>query len=161
MTEEWRVWPGNPKYEVSSLGGVRRSDTKRIRKPSIIKHGYGTIRHTHESKVITSAIHRMVVETFIGPIPEGMVICHNDGDKLNNSVGNLRIDTQKGNMADKIPHRTHNFGEVNGSAKLTWADIEKIRLDPRINRLVAEDYGVHEETIRQARVGKSWRFSYE
>ena len=35
------------------------------------------------------SVHRLVVETFIGDIPNKMVINHKDGNKLNNSLQNL------------------------------------------------------------------------
>lgn len=51
-------------------------------------------------------IHTLVASHFIGPRPEGMVICHNDGDPDNNHVSNLRYDTQTNNNLDKVKHGT-------------------------------------------------------
>lgn len=41
--------------------------------------------------------HRVVWELFNGPIPEGLVIDHIDGDKHNNKISNLRCVTKQQN----------------------------------------------------------------
>ena len=41
--------------------------------------------------------HRMVYEYFCGPIPDGYIINHLDGNKQNNSINNLEMTTPKGN----------------------------------------------------------------
>lgn len=75
----------------------------------------------------TAYVHRLVLATFVGPCPDGMVACHNDGDPLNNYVGNLRWDTPKNNCRDKTIHGTENSGERNGMAKYTDAMALKIK----------------------------------
>lgn len=76
-------------------------------KPELDKDGYQrfTIRKRHYSG------HRLVYEAFVGPIPKGMVCCHSDGNPRNNRVDNLRVDTQRANIADKKAHGTHQVGE--------------------------------------------------
>jgi hypothetical protein len=50
--------------------------------------------------------HTLVMQTFYGP-PEGdLVICHYDDIKNNNHIDNLRYDTQKSNIEDKIRNST-------------------------------------------------------
>lgn len=44
--------------------------------------------------------HRVIWELFNGPIPEGYVIDHIDGDTLNNNISNLRLTTIQQNMAN-------------------------------------------------------------
>ncbi len=50
-------------------------------------------------------VHHLVAEAFIGPRPPGMVVCHNNGDPLDNRVENLRYDTQANNITDMHDHR--------------------------------------------------------
>lgn len=42
----------------------------------------------------------LVLEAFIGPCPEGMECCHNDDDRANNQLSNLRWDTHTNNVKD-------------------------------------------------------------
>jgi hypothetical protein len=56
------------------------------------------------------AVHRLVFESFISPIEEGMQIDHKDANKLNNSVSNLQMMTCKENVVkyhtiDKLKKR--------------------------------------------------------
>jgi hypothetical protein len=45
-------------------------------------------------------ISRLVLLTFVGPCPEGMVACRNDGNPGNNRLSNLRYDTHAASVAD-------------------------------------------------------------
>jgi hypothetical protein len=64
-------------------------------------------------------IHRLVLETFVGPCPAGMVACHNNGVRDDNRVENVRWDTPEENVRDKIAHGTHQAGEKHPRATLT------------------------------------------
>lgn len=69
----------------------------------------------------------MVLEAFVGIRPEGMQTCHNDGDKQNNKLENLRWDTAKNNQKDRIKHGTDCRGENNSISKLTNKEVIEIR----------------------------------
>jgi hypothetical protein len=68
----------------------------------------------------------MILESFMGLCPEGMEACHNDGNRTNNRLLNLRWDTPKGNCADRKKHGTNPAGERNPKAKLTEFDVLEI-----------------------------------
>lgn len=53
-------------------------------------------------------VHLLVLETFVGPRPHGMFGCHNDGDKDNNRLENLRWDTASNNSYDTVRHGRHH-----------------------------------------------------
>lgn len=42
-------------------------------------------------------LHRLIYETFIGDIPQGMQINHKDENKMNNDIENLEVVTPKQN----------------------------------------------------------------
>jgi len=108
-------------YEVSDQGRVRSLD--RLRKHSrsghslhpgrVLKPGasqYGHLRVTlvdRDSQKKRWLVHRLVAAAFVGPCPEGMEVCHNDGIPAHNHVGNLRYDTHSANLLDAVGHGTH------------------------------------------------------
>lgn len=121
MTEEWRDIPGyEGYYQVSDLGNVRSLDRwvagprgRDVFVPSRVisqkRNGPypqvglfkdGTRRHL--------TTHVLVALVFIGARPEGMQVCHNDGDKQNNNVANLRYGTPRANGLDTVAHGGHH-----------------------------------------------------
>jgi hypothetical protein len=134
--EIWKNIPEcNGEYQASTLGRVRSVDRlnsygRRIKGKILeqgIAKGYLCIKLHRIKRNKTEYIHRIMYKTFIGEISEGMQVCHNDGDKLNNNIWNLRIDTQKGNERDKIAHGTITYGERNGCHKITENEVLEIR----------------------------------
>jgi len=68
-------------------------------------------------------VHRLVLEAFAGPCPDGMEACHGDGDPTNNRRLNLRWDTRSSNQLDTVRHGRHTNANrthcVNGHAFTT------------------------------------------
>ena len=72
------------------------------------------------------AIYQLVLLAFVGPCPNGMEPCHQDGNYHNNCLTNLRWDTHANNERDKKMHGTSPAGENNGNTRLTDAQIHKL-----------------------------------
>lgn len=70
----------------------------------------------------------LILITFVGPCPENMEACHNDGDCSNDAEYNLRWDTHVNNCADKIKHGTAQKGVDNPNAKYDDETIKQVRL---------------------------------
>jgi len=175
--EEWRPISGWPGYEVSDRGRVRSCkwpgkgrqwELNRERGFRILKYD---VRNKYPSVVLSDvnlgrlwkSIHVLVLEEFVGPRPDGMQGAHDDGDTSNNRLRNLFWKTPVGNNKDKIAHRTHQFGELIGTAKLNASEVAEIRRrrserEP-VSALAAE-YGVCRNTITNLTTGKSWGFQY-
>lgn len=122
LKEQWKPIPGwEDKYEVSDQGRVRSkarlvgSRWRSYRRPvkeSILTPYPNTFGHYQVRLCDASAsrmrlVHRLVLESFVGPCPEGMEGCHCDGDPTNNAIANLRWDTPSSNQLDKVRHGTH------------------------------------------------------
>ena len=105
-------------------------------------------------------VHRLVLEAFVGPCPDGKECAHNNGQPDDNRVENLRWDTRKGNHADKRKHGTLLTGERNNRAKLTAAQVEDIRAMHRNGALgkdIAAAMGVTPANVSCILKGKTWR----
>lgn len=60
----------------------------------------------------------------MGPCPDGMEACHNNGDQLDNRIENLRWDTHSANIYDQVAHgnirprvKRTAFGVMNSMTK--------------------------------------------
>lgn len=112
MTEAWRLIEGYPKYAVSDMGRIANVETRTLMTPQ--KQGrpeypqYAVIIRNDDGKK-NFLVHRLVLEAFVGPRPEGMFGCHNNGDPSDNRLENLRWDTPKNNSADMIRHGTNHY----------------------------------------------------
>lgn len=97
--EEWikSLWNGD-KYDISTYGSVRNKKTGRILKPGHTKDGYLQVVLYCRGKKRTFRLHRLVWESFNGPIPEGMQVNHINEDKTDCSLANLSLATPKENV---------------------------------------------------------------
>ena len=94
MSEIWKVIPDHAPYEISDLGRIRGFGSEKAQRND--GGGYRTVSlqgHIHR-------VHRLVLETFIGPCPHKMVACHNNGVRNDNRLCNLRWDTMSANVSD-------------------------------------------------------------
>jgi hypothetical protein len=170
MTEVWKPIPSFSGYEASNLGRVRSTDrmvkvtikgkpTERRQRGMIRKacdNGAGYM-HLHITRNEHHYVHRLVAEAFLGPIPKGMWVCHNDGDPANNAADNLRYDTAKNNEADKKKHGTRK-SEKSHFATLTELQVRAIReLHPKFPQSeLSKIFSVSQPTISRVLTGFCW-----
>lgn len=97
-------------YEVSDHGVVRSiADQQPLKQYVANKSGHRrVVLKRPEGGRLQQYVHRVVLSAFVGPCPDGMECCHNDGDGTNNRLKNLRWDTTSSNMYDKVKHGVHH-----------------------------------------------------
>lgn len=123
MPEMWKPVVGyEGLYEVSDLGNVRSVDRTvwhsrgfemTLKGKPLAQNprgGYLRACLTKDGKHKTISVHKLVLEAFVGKRPDGQDICHNNGNRTDNRLTNLRYDTKSGNAKDMVKHGTHNFG---------------------------------------------------
>lgn len=164
--EEWRACPENDHYEVSSLGRVRRAVPARntwagrVLKPAL-RNGYPFVQFCKNNQVTSHSVHRLVLNAFVGPCPEGMEAHHRNATKTDNCAENLEYRTPGDNNAEsyRIGNRDAR-GEGNGQAKLTAKDVRFIRSHSPYERglftRLARRFGVSDTTVRDAAHGRTW-----
>lgn len=110
MTEQWRAIAGyEGLYEVSDQGNVRSLhwNPPRILRAGTTAAGYKLVCLAKAGRSTSYNVHQLVLETFVGPRPEGSECCHGAGGPADNRLANLRWDTSSANNFDQVLHGTH------------------------------------------------------
>lgn len=121
--ETWKAVVGHGGiYEVSDHGQIRSVPRVsfsgynlpgKMRKLDTDKDGYRKVILRRDNVSRNNYVHRLVLEAFVGPSPENMEACHNNGVPGDNHVSNLRWDTNEANKADIIRHgRNFNINKT-------------------------------------------------
>lgn len=173
----WREVPGyGGWYEVSSQGEVRSwhaprdgksPEPVRATEPRLLsantnpRSGYQSVQLANEGKKTRYYIHRLVLLAFVGECPEGMEACHNNGNRADNRLVNLRWGTKEENQHDRVRHGTDVKGEDSHSAKLTEVIVKEARELYAAGGYsysgLARKYGVTAGAIYQAVTKKTWK----
>ena len=153
-SEDGRIWSAWRSTGRPQMKQVIREDAWKELKPEIRKvdgRGRFTLKAADGSYRRRYASH-LILETFVGPRPDGMEACHNNGDCTNDSRHNLRWDTSKNNKADMATHGTRLAGERHPKAKLTDRDVTVVlqrRREGESLRQIARRFGVTAQRIHQ------------
>jgi len=157
-------------YEASNLGNIRRSYAAPHRslgvpggvlKQAVQKNGYHTVSLSNDGNVESYRVARIVLSAFCGPEPfDGAHAAHNDGDKSNNRLTNLRWATPKENQKDIERHNRRCKGSDVFGSVLNDDNVREIRKRIQAgerNPKIANDFGVSISTIHLIRHGRIWK----
>lgn len=162
--------PSCPGYEADETGAIwsvsqnwRGYGTRQLA-PIIDRYGYAKVRVVIRGKRTKRSVHQLILESLVGPRPNGFQIRHINGNKLDNRLENLAYGTHQENMADKIRLGEAARGSRNGASKLLEHQVSEIRELLRAGqseRHVAKLYRVSSKTIGDIRKGKTWKYLLE
>jgi hypothetical protein len=165
MSEIWKDvigYEGN--YAVSNLGNIK-SPKKIVRhpkggdktlsekniKPRPNKHGYYSINMCLNGKVKNTLLHRLIAITFI-PNPDNKPqVNHKDGNKLNNSVGNLewctRVENSRHAWDNGLNESCRLAASIRASKKIGRLNHKSVRVLNVVSNVVYES--VTEAAIKE------------
>lgn len=110
-TARWAPIPGyGGRYEVSEIGGLRRSDGRHMKSWADGRPGNRYLRVYLSLNGVRKGhrVHTLVAAAFLGPRPVGMsLVRHLNGDPFDNRVENLAYGTYSDNLEDSVAHGTH------------------------------------------------------
>lgn len=110
----------------------------------------------------TIAAHRLSYETFVGPIPDGMEVCHKCDNPCCVNPDHLFVGTRQDNIDDRESKGRNRpqKGSRNGTAKLTEAIVMSARFERHQRgtsyQKLADKYGVSKRTMQNAVKGLTW-----
>ena len=126
--------PGYPLQYATTDGLVfSRRRGMLVQKPMRVHDGYYRVNlrdGNTPAKICPVPVHKLVLETFVGPRPDGYVCRHLNGNPLDNRLDNICWGTPKENAQDSIKHGTAvclRHGEQSVASKLSNEDIKAIR----------------------------------
>lgn len=179
--ENWKDIPEwENYYEISDLGRVRskvrigytflgrREYGGKVLKPIIASNKYHVVNLTKRDPVYIRkqySIHNLVLMAFIGNRPKGWHGCHNNGDKSDNRLINLRWATALSNAEDKKKHGTIPRGEAHQNSRYTEAQAREVyRLFSEENMKIiriSEKLGLNYRFVKRICNKEVWRFIHE
>lgn len=167
-------------YEVSDQGEIRRvrgpksKEESKILIPSLHSvNGYPRVALSKNNVVRRVRVHKIVLETFVGPRELGQCARHLNDDRQDNRLDNLKWGSYKENYMDSHKNgvwrprgpdtKPRPFIEkhfIQGK-KLHITDIPKIKAmtDSKSNKEIAEIWGINASNVSRILNGKRWIYT--
>lgn len=152
-----RAIPDFPDYRATPRGGIFSSKSGRWRpiKPYYYKNGCGLkVALRRNGATCRPMLARVILETFTGPAPAGMVCVHKNGDSSDCRLENLRW----GHRSETI--RKPCRGELHPRARLGVSQVSAIREayhNGAICSALARQYGVSSMAISCIVTKMTWK----
>ena len=171
MTEptNTRPIPGFPNYSITREGRIYSHSCIRHTgmwlKPQTDQSGYTIARFQKGGGQHRRSISQLLLQTFVGPRPKGMVCMYIDGDRTNDKLLNLKWATPaqvaQGTVTRGTRYQPDNRGERQGCSKLTEEDVQEIRFLYRTGRYsqrtLADIFGVTQPAISRVLNRQTWQ----
>lgn len=174
VEEQWKdVIRYEGLYQVSDMGRIKRvapgkgAIANKILRTTPDNFGYLRVTLYNNIKKKNLRIHRLVLEAFVGPCPDGMESCHNDGNTSNAVITNLRWATHASNLDDKKQHgtQTDQSGSYNNNAKMNESQVLEVKrmlkFGKYLQKEIAKQFGISKIVISDINTSKTWSHVYE
>lgn len=148
-------------YEVSDTGAVRRiagrgCTTSHEITPIKDRHGYYRVKLCVGGKAKDYYVHRLAVEAFIGPIPDGMTVNHMDCNRENNAIENLEVCTRHENTLHAVANGLVSLSNAtlmaDEASMIYFLTTEANMASIELSRL----FSVSRPTINRITSGRHW-----
>lgn len=124
---------------------------------SVAGGGYG---QTTDGRGKPMKAHRVSYETYVGPIPDGMMVCHKCDTRSCINPAHLFLGTARDNQQDAIAKGRNTRGSRHWASKLTEDKVSEVRrliTAGLSDGEIAERFDVVGGCIHHIRHGNSWK----
>ncbi len=135
------------------LSRIDKTDSCWLWTGSLTYKGYGQLAFGDRKNI---PAHRVAYSLFRGTVTSGLCVLHTCDVRNCVTHDPLYIGTPKDNMRDDMQRHRNPSGEIHGSAKLTWLDVDQIRKSKESSRNLAMKYRVSYFTINAVKRGEEW-----
>ena len=123
-------------------------------------YGYPQVTLFKDKKRCIRRIHRLVWNTFVGEVPDGMCVLHGEGnDTSNPSLDYLSVGTYRQNGLDRVRDGTDCRGRKHHNVKLAEVQVRWIKQrlkDGMTSKSLAKFFNVARQTIGDIKSGRNW-----
>ena len=153
--------PNHPEYMADIDGSIwssKRGEWRKMAPCRKVKDGRANYKLSTNGKLSQHTGAYLILITFVGPRPDGMLACHKDDNCFNDALYNLKWDTPENNVLDRVNRGGYPIGEKHPNVKISDEDIKEIR---RLRALgesfedIADIYDVAHEHI--AKICRGYR----
>lgn len=171
-TEIWKPVVGYEGfYEVSNIGRVKslRRPWHKIPNsyPRILKSfpnawGYPIVILCMNCRPKTRLVHSLVMEAFVGPRPKANDINHIDGNRQNNSIGNLEYCTRSQNIRHGYLVGTRT--RIRRVTQKTYMTVRQVQETKRLlemgvpGLLICKALGIKQPSVSAIKTGRMWKY---
>lgn len=154
---QMNIPPAIERFEAS----FRRTETCWLWTKGLNSNGYGSFHK--DSAHPNMGAHRFAYETYIGPIPDGLLVCHTCDVRNCVNPSHLYAGTEADNSRDMESRGrgNHPKGMRMAAAKLTDDDVREIRRAYAAGGIsqqaLADQYGVAQHAVSRIVRGLSWK----
>ena len=157
--------PGFPNYCITKDGRVWSNFRKRWLNLKLNSDGYYILTARRNNQRVYLRVHRLVLETFVGPCPEGMECRHLNGIRTDNHLDNLCWGTRSENFQDSVRLGVINRkGEKGHNVKLKEHQVKVIRYLRDVAKFSLKDiawqFDVSLSAISEICSGRNWKHLY-
>ena len=92
----------HPKYEISNIGNIRNSKTKKILIQNVSAYGYYVVTLYNENVKSCFKVHRLIAIHFIAHPDNLQFIDHLNGNRIDNRIENLRWCCSQQNNSNRL-----------------------------------------------------------
>ncbi len=104
-SEDWTTIKGFPAYEISITGQIFSKVNAEMMKLTTNNNGYLFVNLFVDKNSIQKLVHRLVYDSFVGFKNVNSIVDHQDCNRKNNRLDNLRETDHSGNTQNRLPSK--------------------------------------------------------